>query len=130
VVVRLGRKRTPVDEVDLVGKIRVDDEGLVERAIVDEQLPLRGAGRPSCRRERGHLGGERSGDPAVVMGDAAKGIRVVASFDEDGTPRYRYAWPFGHTGEASDWIEGSYAELPFLREEVEARTAEERVLEP
>jgi acyl-homoserine lactone acylase PvdQ len=57
-------------------------------------------------------------------------FRAVASFDGDGTPRYRYAWPFGHTGEASDWIDGTYAELPFKRDEVETRTADVRVLEP
>ncbi len=57
-------------------------------------------------------------------------FRAVASFDADGPPRYRYAWPFGHTGEASDWIDGTYAELPFKRDEVEARTVEVRMIEP
>lgn len=86
-----------------------------------------------------------SGDPCVpdvdgllveweladrCVGNHGPIFRAVASFDEDGAPRYRYACPFGHTGEASDWIDGTYAELPFLRDEVEARTADVRTLEP
>ncbi len=59
--------------------------------------------------------------------------RMVAGFDEDGTPRARVAFPMGNVGEPDSpfwdnnldlWLEGSYVDLPFRRDEVEAATVE------
>ncbi len=64
------------------------------------------------------------------VGDFGSVYRAVASFDSDGTPVYRYNWPFGHTGEATDWAEGTYRELPFRRDDVQAAAVDSYVLEP
>ncbi len=64
------------------------------------------------------------------VGDHGPIFRAVASFDEDGTPRYRYNWPHGHDGDAAHWAEGHYTLLPFHRQEVEADSSETRILSP
>jgi len=64
------------------------------------------------------------------VGDHGPIFRAVASFDEDGVPRYLYNWPHGHMGNATDWAEGTYTHLPFLREDVEANSDHTRILSP
>ena len=64
------------------------------------------------------------------VGEHGPIFRAVARFDADGVPEYWYSWPFGHDGDATSWVEGSYTHLPFLREDVDARAADTVILAP
>lgn len=65
--------------------------------------------------------------------------RMVATFDEDGTPRAYFTMPRGNSGEpgdphwndlTADWVDGSYRPLRFRRDEVLAAARETVTLEP
>lgn len=65
-------------------------------------------------------------------------FRMVATFDEDGTPRAFYTMGGGSEGEpgaphfndlTDDWVAGNYRPLHFKREDVDAATAEKFELE-
>jgi penicillin amidase len=65
--------------------------------------------------------------------------RMVAGFDDDGTPRALYNAPRGNQGEpgtphfddrTADWVEDRYVLLRFRREDVDRGAVESVVLEP
>lgn len=55
-------------------------------------------------------------------------FRQVTSFNDAGTPVMTFNWPFGHTGDATAWTEGTYDTLLFDRAEVDADTVSSEVL--
>jgi penicillin amidase len=79
-------------------------------------------------------------DPvARLESDAGPIYRLVATFDDDGTPRATINFPRGNSGDPAsphwddtleDWVEGRYQTLLFRRSEVEAESTVEIVLAP
>ncbi len=64
------------------------------------------------------------------VGEFGPVFRSVVRFDDDGVPEYWTSWPFGHDGDATSWVEGSYTHLPFSRADVDARAVETVILAP
>jgi len=64
------------------------------------------------------------------VGEFGPIFRSVARFDDDGVPEYWTSWPFGHDGDATSWVEGSYTHLPFSRQDVDARAVSTVILAP
>lgn len=64
--------------------------------------------------------------------------RQVFEFDADGTPRARYNTALGNSSDPAspfhehalkDWVDGNYRDMPFRREDVEARAFDRRRLD-
>lgn len=81
-----------------------------------------------------------NGQPVETHSSGSGAIyRMVASFDDDGTPRAYYNFPRGNVGEpsspyfddrTSDWIEDRYTLLRFKTDDVAAGEVERVVLSP
>ena len=83
---------------------------------------------------------DSNGSPAERFDSGSGAIfRVVTAFDEDGTPRSYANFPPGNVEDPDapgfsntlqDWVDGTYTELPFHREDVEAAAVDSRTLDP
>jgi penicillin G amidase len=81
-----------------------------------------------------------NGEPVETHSSGSGAIyRMVASFDDDGTPRAYFNLPRGNVGEPSspyfddrtaDWVEDRYTLLRFKADDVEAGSVERVVLAP